>query len=87
VTHFCALVTIVFIAQVRQKPRFATLHVAVLIAIRLCLVVANYSFSSRLLKWREKRYVPLAEQFARNFAAKLYIKKPNYRQTVFLLAK
>ena len=32
VTHFFALVTLVFVAQMQQKPRLATLHIAVLIA-------------------------------------------------------
>ena len=32
VTHFFALVTLVFVAQVQQKPHLATLHIEFLIA-------------------------------------------------------
>ena len=37
---------------------------------RLFFTVANYRFSLRLLKCKENRLVPLAEQFARNLIAK-----------------
>ena len=42
------------------------------------VLVANHRFSSRLLKWRENRYVlcnfDYTTQFARNFVAKLFKK-------------
>ena len=48
VTHFFALVTLVFIAQVQQKPRFATLYIALLIAKWLRWALANHRFSNYL---------------------------------------
>ena len=43
--------------RANEKPRFATVHTDVLIAIRLHFAVANYRFSHRLLKWCENRFV------------------------------